>query len=118
MRDKFLLIAGLAGLLMLSGVIVFHYGHGLGWLDSWYFVVTTMTTVGFGDISLKDASSGVKLFGIFLMLASCGMVAVTFGFITDYLLKTRLEQLFCPRTIHMRNHIVLFAPAHRAIRLL
>jgi Trk K+ transport system NAD-binding subunit len=118
MRSKFLLIAGLAGLLMLSGVIVFHFGHDLGWLDSWYFVVTVMTTVGFGDISLKDATPGVKLFGIFLMLASCGMVAVTLGFITDYLLKTRLEQVFGPRRLRMRNHIVLCGLGHVGIRIL
>ena len=103
---------------MVSAVVVFHYGHDLSWLDSVYFVVTTMMTVGYGDISLKDATPAVKIFGIFLMLASGALLAGVFGIITDYLLKSRLEQLFGLGRLRMRNHIVLCGLGHVGIRIL
>src|SRR5262249_42638352 len=100
------------------GVLVFHYGHDLSWLDALYFIVTTMTTVGYGDISLKDASDSVKLFGVFFMLASAGLLAATFGILTDYLIKVRLEQLFGPWRCRRRNHVVLCGLGHVGIRVL
>ena len=77
-----------------------------------------MTTVGYGDIHLKDAAPGVKLFGIFLMLASAALLAATFGFITDYLLKMRLEQMLGLRRLRMKDHIVLCGLGHVGIRVL
>jgi len=83
-----------------------------------YFTVTTMTTVGYGDISLKDAPDGVKVFGVLLMLASAGLLAATFGVITDSLIKLRLEQLLGLRRSHMRNHIVLCGLGNVGVRVL
>ena len=51
MRKTFLVVIVLSGLVMVSGVVVYHFALGLPWVDSFYFVVTTMTTVGYGDIS-------------------------------------------------------------------
>jgi Trk K+ transport system NAD-binding subunit len=118
MRKTFLLIIALAGVVMVTGVIVFHYGHDLSWLDSVYFVVTTMMTVGYGDINLKDATPAVKVFGILLMLASGALLAGVFGIITDYLLKARLEQLLGFGRYRMRDHIVLCGLGHVGIRIL
>lgn len=118
MRRTFLIILVLATLVLCTGVLVFHYGHNLSWLDAVYFVVTIMTTVGFGDIHLKDATPGVKLFGIFLMLASGALMACVFGIITDYLLKSRLEQLLGLGRLRMRNHVVLCGLGHVGIRIL
>ncbi len=118
MRRTFLVIVALAGLVAASAVVVFHYGHDLSWLDSVYFVVTTMMTVGYGDISLKDATPAVKVFGIFLMLASGALLAGVFGIITDYLVKSRLEQLLGLRRLHMRDHIVLCGLGHVGVRIL
>src|SRR5262245_45528838 len=54
MPRKIAVLMGLAVAVLLSGVVVFHLGHELSWLDALYFTVTTMTTVGYGDINLKD----------------------------------------------------------------
>ncbi len=118
MRRTFLIIISLAAAVMLTAVVVFRYGLDLPWLDSTYFVVTTMMTVGYGDISLKDAPAAVKVFGIFLMLASGALMACVFGIITDTLLKTRLEQLLGRGRLRMRNHIVLCGLGNVGIRIL
>jgi Trk K+ transport system NAD-binding subunit len=118
MRKAFLVVVTAAGVLMLASVVVFRYGLELSWLDALYFVVTTMTTVGYGDISLKEAPAWVKVFGIFLMLSSAALLAATFGIITDYVLKTRLEQLLGRRRANMKDHIVLCGLGHVGIRVL
>ena len=42
----------------------FHFAERLSWIDALYFTVTTMATVGFGDINLKDSSTFSKLHGV------------------------------------------------------
>jgi Trk K+ transport system NAD-binding subunit len=121
MIKKLTILLGLMGGLLVCSVFVFHYGMSspeLSWLDALYFTAATMTTVGYGDISLKDAPAGVKIYGILLMAASVGLLAMTFGLITDYLIKMRLEQLLGPRRFRMRNHIVLCGLGHVGMRIL
>jgi Trk K+ transport system NAD-binding subunit len=118
MRKVFLIVVTCAGLLMLTAVVVFHYSLELSWLDSLYFVVATCTTVGYGDINLQNATPAVKLFGIFLMLASAALMAATFGIITDFVLRTRLEQLLGKRRQRMKDHVVLCGLGNVGIRVL
>jgi hypothetical protein len=33
------------------GALLFHWLEGWGWLDSFYFVIVTLTTIGYGDFS-------------------------------------------------------------------
>lgn len=118
MRKTFLIVISVAVVVMLTAIVVFRYGLDLPWLDSTYFVVTTMMTVGYGDISLKDASAALKIFGIGLMLASGALMACVFGIITDYILRARLEQLLGRGRSRMRNHIVLCGMGNVGIRIL
>jgi Trk K+ transport system NAD-binding subunit len=114
-RKAFLIVVASAGLLILTAVVVFHYALGVSWIDALYFVVTA---VGYSDNSLKEAGLGLKLFAVFVMLASTALLAATFGIITDYILKTRLEQLLGLRRHHMKDHIVLCGLGHVGIRVL
>ena len=74
-------------------VVVFKYGMGLSPIDSLYFVVTTATTTGYGDISPKDAASWLKLYTCFMMLISASGMAILFSVVTDYILTARMMQL-------------------------
>lgn len=107
MRKIFLLVL-LAGLLFtLTGMVVFHQTLGLPWLDSIYFVITIMTTVGFGDISLLNAPPLVKIFGIALMFVSTACLAALLGIITDYLVKANLNEALGLRRRKMKDHIIV-----------
>ncbi|MFM2095840.1 MAG: hypothetical protein RIS70_2964 [Planctomycetota bacterium] len=118
MRKTFLTIVVLSLLMMTVAVVVFHTALGLGWVDSLYFVVTTMTTTGYGDISLAKESTGIKLFGVMLMLTGAALMTATLGMVTDYLLHVRLENFFGRRRSRMKNHIVLCGLGHVGIRVL
>lgn len=40
-----------AAIIIGIGAAVYHWLEGWGWLDSFYFVVVTLTTIGYGDFA-------------------------------------------------------------------
>lgn len=96
-----------AGLMACLATIYFHYAERLSWIDSLYFVVTLMATVGFGDISLKESSDLSKIIGVLLMAASVTNTAILFALVTDSLLRHRLSLAFGRRRIKDHNHVVV-----------
>ncbi len=87
--------------------IYFSYSENLSWIDSVYFVITMMTTVGFGDINLKDSSILSKIVGIVLMLASVAATSAIVALMTDSLLKYRLVLSFGRWQVNESNHIIV-----------
>lgn len=59
-----------------SGSAVYHFVEGWSWLDSIYFSVITLTTVGYGDFSPQTEMG--KIFTMFYVLTGIGII---FGFI-------------------------------------
>jgi voltage-gated potassium channel len=59
-----------------------------GWnsLDSFYFCIITLTTVGYGDFATSTASG--KLFAVFYIFAGIGIIV---GFV-DAVAQTSVEQ--------------------------
>ena len=80
------------GLILLS-VFVFRIALGLPFVDALYFVVATVTTIGYGDYNLHDASAAVKLFGIALMLVGSTTLALLYSLFTDLVVRARVRQL-------------------------
>ncbi len=69
-------------LLLTTGTIGYHFLEDWSWVDSLYFSVVAVTTVGFGDITPSTDPS--KLFTV-------GYILVGIGIITTFL-NARLEQ--------------------------
>ena len=57
---------------MLSGTVFFTLVEGWSVLDSFYFSVTTLTTVGFGDPA--PATAAGKIFPIVYILVGLGVI--------------------------------------------
>ncbi len=69
-------------LLLTTGTVGYHFLEDWSWVDSLYFSVVAVTTVGFGDITPSTDPS--KLFTV-------GYILVGIGIITTYL-NARLQQ--------------------------
>jgi voltage-gated potassium channel Kch len=54
------------------GSVCYHYLEGWNWLDSIYFSIITLTTIGYGDFSPQ--TDGGKLFTIFYILIGIGII--------------------------------------------
>jgi len=59
-------------LLIGFGSIVYHYLEGWSWIDSIYFSIITLTTIGYGDFSPQ--TDGGKLFTIFYIIIGVGVI--------------------------------------------
>lgn len=55
-----------------AGAFFYHQVEDLSWLDSFYFTIVTLTTVGYGDIA-PETSAG-KLFTMFYLLIGIGIL--------------------------------------------
>jgi Trk K+ transport system NAD-binding subunit len=95
-----------AGLALFT-TIYFHFAEQLPWVDAWYFVVTLMTTVGFGDISLRTSSTPSKIIGTILMILSVTNTAIIFALITDSLLRRRMVLSFGRKRIKQSDHVLV-----------
>ncbi len=57
---------------LLAGTTVYHYVEGWRWLDSLYFSVVTLTTVGLGDFAPQTDLG--KVFTIFYIIVGIGII--------------------------------------------
>lgn len=75
-----------AVLILISGTVFYHTAEQWGWLDSFYFSVTTLTTVGYGD--LHPTSDLSKLFTVMYIFIGLGAIL---GFINALAVHARTE---------------------------
>ncbi|QJF51966.1 potassium channel family protein [Roseobacter ponti] len=67
----------LAVLLLLSGTLFYRSIEGWSWVDSLYFSATTMSTVGFGDLSPQTDAG--KLFTVLYIFVGVGVFVALFA---------------------------------------
>lgn len=58
--------------IILFGSTVYHFIEGWSWIDSIYFSIITLTTIGYGDFSPQTDEG--KLFTIFYILIGVGII--------------------------------------------
>lgn len=76
-------------IILLIGTFVYHYLEGWSYIDSLYFSVITLTTVGYGDLSPQ--TNGGKIFTIFYIFIGLGMILSFLQTLFDHFNKERQE---------------------------
>jgi hypothetical protein len=66
-------LAGAATLLVATGTVAYRLLEDWSWVDSLYFSVVAVTTVGFGDITPSNDAS--KLFTVAYILVGISLIA-------------------------------------------
>lgn len=90
-------IFAVAGGYIIFGAVVYHFIERLNWIDAFYFVVVTLSTVGYGDITPKTDAG--KLFTIFFIILG---IAIFSSLITNIVskVKERREKRFNKNTLY------------------
>ncbi|APR76304.1 TrkA-N domain protein [Minicystis rosea] len=93
--------------LVVTSVAVFHFALGLSVIDAVYFVVTTVTTTGYGDITARGGGLAIELYACLLMLLGSASTAVLYSFVTDFIVSERVEGLTGRVQRHERDHVIV-----------
>ncbi len=96
----------LAGLLIFA-TIFFHTKLGLGMFDAFYFVITTATTTGFGDISLLHSDDAAKAVGMLVMAGGIAITGTLLAYLTATITRRSLEYARGRHPLTGRGHIVV-----------
>jgi Trk K+ transport system NAD-binding subunit len=106
---------GLGLALLVLSTVVLHFAFNepeshkhLSLLNSIYFTVETIATVGFGDFSFSHQPVSVEVFGILLIVAGTTIVTTLFALLTNALVSRRIAQSLGRDQIPgMRDHTVI-----------
>ncbi len=83
----YLLIAVL--LTLAIGTWFYHKLEGWSWIDALYFAASTITTVGYGDLSVTHDVS--KIFTVIYMFVGIAIVVYSFPLLGEYYVERRLQ---------------------------
>jgi len=77
---------------ILAGTAGFHFIFGWPWLDGFYMVITTLTTIGYQET--HPLSSLGRAFNLVLIFFGVGLVFLAIGALTQALLEFELRSFF------------------------
>jgi Trk K+ transport system NAD-binding subunit len=100
---------------LVTATLVLHFtyrlagpGHRISLLESVYFTVETVTTVGYGDYTFRGEPAWLIVFAIGLMITGALFVAVFFALVTNMLVSRRLEEsLGLQKIVALRGHVLV-----------
>ena len=106
-------LGALLGVLV-TATLVLHFTYQLAGpatdslLESVYFTVETVTTVGYGDYAFRGEPAWLIVFAIDLMITGALFVAVFFALVTNMLVSRRIqESLGLQRIVALRGHVLV-----------
>ena len=96
--------------LVVIGMAGFHYFEGWSWFDGFYMVLTTISTIGYGEV--HPLSQAGRIFNSFIIVAGVGLVLMFFGGATQALLEFELQSVFGRRRMdreigRLSDHYIL-----------
>ena len=112
--------------LILGSALLLHFnyrrpgsGAHLSWLDSVYFTVETISTVGFGDFSFAGQSQWLEAYGVLLIVLGAAILTTLFSLITNALVRRRIDQsLGRAGVTRVSSHTILVGLGAVGIRVL
>jgi voltage-gated potassium channel len=107
---RFLLAIGLIAGVALCGTLGFRYIEGWAWFDGFYMTLTTMATVGYGEI--HPLSHGGRIFNSGLIVASVMAAGFTIATFSQALLEFEFGKVFGRRKMErelgkLSNHYIV-----------
>lgn len=96
--------------LILIGMAGFHYLEGWSWFEGFYMVLTTITTIGYGEV--HPLSPTGRIFNTFVIITGVALVLLFFGGATQALLEFELQSVFGRRRMdreigRLSDHYIL-----------
>jgi voltage-gated potassium channel len=96
--------------LVVIGMAGFHYLEGWSWFEGFYMVLTTITTIGYGE--LHPLSHAGRIFNSFIIVAGVALLLLFFGGATQALLEFELQSVFGRRRMdreisRLSDHYIL-----------
>lgn len=77
-------------LIILCGTVFFRFVEGWSWIDSYFFTVVTLSTVGYGN--LVPATAIGKIGTTIFIYLGVGIVATAIQQIAQFNIKRRMER--------------------------
>ena len=84
---RVLSVLGFTFVIILGASVVYRYVEGWGWLNSIYFSVMTISTVGYGDFSPETVAG--KIFTIAYVIAGLGVFVAMATAVAEAILRQR-----------------------------
>lgn len=75
--------------ILIGSTVFFHYQEGWNWIDSWFFTVTTVSTVGYGN--LVPATDLGKIATTVLIFMGIGIFGLAATQVADQLVSRRVR---------------------------
>lgn len=97
-------------LLAAVGTAGFHYIEGWSWFDSFYMVVITFSTIGYGEV--HPLSYAGRVFNVGLIITGVVVVFLLIGALTQALLEFELGKVFGKRKMereiaNLKDHYII-----------
>jgi voltage-gated potassium channel len=96
--------------IFIIGTVGFHFIEGWSFVDSFYFTITTLSTVGYGDFAAETTAG--KFFAVFVIIFGVGMMFYSLVLMAETFIDARLRSLLgrgkLEKTIEkMHNHYII-----------
>jgi voltage-gated potassium channel len=96
--------------LIVIGMAGFHFLEGWSWFDGFYMVITTITTIGYGEV--HPLSQTGRYFNTFIVIVGVALSLLFIGCLTQALLEFELQSVFGRRRMdreisRLSDHFIL-----------